>query len=279
MMKNGLTTVQKRLILIFGGLLIMLGVIVFVFQKNMKQANRLENDTNEKINEVNYLSDLQIRVNEMNAAQAKTQKEIQQKSQTYPCKMTQQKAISNIYKMSVASGVRLRAIRPQADKTFFKDGKFIVTTGTGDDAEQSTESEETTLSDVEKNPEKKWTDSYIYKDGLDSLVCRYMTPGIYDTETLSGFSYVEGKIIQGLHNYRMNLACQRLPASGFVGGGLKDLTIYDMRNTLEKEKWESAKMLWTDIYAKNGIIHVLLPQHEFGFGRFIQYFRNVGHEK
>lgn len=30
-----------------------------------------------------------------------------------------------------------------------------MTTGTGDDAEQSTESEETTLSDVEKNPEKK----------------------------------------------------------------------------------------------------------------------------
>ena len=94
-------------------------------------------------------------------------------------------------------------------------------------------------------------------------MCRYMTPGIYDTETLSGFSYVEGKVIQGLHNYRMNLAYRRLPASGFVGGGLKDLTIYDMRNTLEKEKWESAKMLWTDIYAKNGVIHVLLPQHEF----------------
>lgn len=29
------------------------------------------------MNEVNYLSDLQIRVNEMNASQAKTQKEIQ----------------------------------------------------------------------------------------------------------------------------------------------------------------------------------------------------------
>ena len=155
MMKNGLTTVQKRLILILGGLLILLGTVIFVFQRNMKQANRLKTDSSQKMNEVNYLSDLQIRVNEMNASQAKTQKEIQRKSQTYPCKMTQQKAISNIYKMSVASGVRLRAIRPQADKTFFKDGKFIVTTGTGDDAEQSTESEETTLSDVEKNPEKK----------------------------------------------------------------------------------------------------------------------------
>ena len=72
----------------------------------------------------------------------------------------------------------------------------------------------------EKNPEKKWTDSYIYKDGLDSLVCRYMTPGIYDTETLSGFSYVEGKVIQGLHNYRMNLAYRRLPASGFFSSVL-----------------------------------------------------------
>lgn len=130
-----------------------------------------------------------------------------------------------------------------------------------------------------KDPEKKWTDIYIYKDRLDSLACRYMAPGIYDTEALASVSYVEGKIVQGLHNYRMNLAYRRLPASGFVGAGLKDLTIYDMRNTLEKEKWESAKMLWTDIYAKNGVIHILLPQHEFGFGRFIQYFRNVGHEK
>ena len=120
MMKNGLTTVQKRLILILGGLLILLGTVIFVFQRNMKQANRLKTDSGQKMNEVNYLSDLQIRVNEMNASQAKTQKEIQKKSQTYPCKMTQQKAISNIYKMSVASGVRLRAIRPQADKTFFK---------------------------------------------------------------------------------------------------------------------------------------------------------------
>ena len=170
MMKNGLTTVQKRLILILGGLLILLGTVIFVFQRNMKQANRLKTDSGQKMNEVNYLSDLQIRVKTGNSyvgksakkkavksakRAAKTQKEIQKKSQTYPCKMTQQKAISNIYKMSVASGVRLRAIRPQADKTFFKDGKFIVTTGTGDDAEQSTESEETTLSDVEKNPEKK----------------------------------------------------------------------------------------------------------------------------
>lgn len=76
MMKNGLTTVQKRLILILGGLLILLGTVIFVFQRNMKQANRLKTDSSQKMNEVNYLSDLQIRVNEMNASQAKTQEEI-----------------------------------------------------------------------------------------------------------------------------------------------------------------------------------------------------------
>ena len=70
MMKNGLTTVQKRLILILGGLLILLGTVIFVFQRNMKQANRLKTDSGQKMNEVNYLSDLQIRVNEMNASQA-----------------------------------------------------------------------------------------------------------------------------------------------------------------------------------------------------------------
>ena len=178
MMKNGLTTVQKRLILIFGGLLIMLGVIVFVFQKNMKQANRLENDTNEKINEVNYLSDLQIRVNEMNAAQAKTQKEIQQKSQTYPCKMTQQKAISNIYKMSVASGVRLRAIRPQADKTFFKDGKFIVgdrVTVYGEYTEPVVYETETGLSMTTPQIMVEMINGDCYNKELKSLVVKDLT--------------------------------------------------------------------------------------------------------
>ena len=155
MMKNGLTTVQKRLILIFGGLLLLLGTVIFVYQRNTDQADRLETDSTQKKNQVNYLSDLQTRVNEMNASQEKRQKEIQKKSQSYPCKMTQQKAISNIYKMSVASGVRLRAIRPQADKIFFKDGKFVVTTGSSEDAGDSSESEESVLSDVEKNPEKK----------------------------------------------------------------------------------------------------------------------------
>ena len=120
---------------------------------------------------------------------------------------------------------------------------------------------------------------YEYKSQMDSLLCRYMVPGLYDTEQLSTSSSVEGQFVQGLHSYRMSLFYRRLPASGFINGGPKDITFYDMGNTLDKDKWEPAKVLWTDIYAKNGVIHVMVPQHEFGFGKFILYFRNLGHEK
>lgn len=123
------------------------------------------------------------------------------------------------------------------------------------------------------------TDIYEYKAPLDSMLCRYMASGIYDTEMLATISSDEGKIIQGLYTYRMNLTYRRLPASGFVGSGPKDIIFYDMCNTLEKNRWEPAKVLWADIYAKNGVIHVLVPQHEFGYGQFIHYFRNLGHEE
>lgn len=126
---------------------------------------------------------------------------------------------------------------------------------------------------------KKSTDIYEYKAPLDSMLCRYMTQGIYDTEKLSYVSSADGQIIQGLYSYRMNLMYKRLPASGYVGGGPKDITFYDMCNTLEMSRWESTKVLWTDVYATNGVIHVLVPQHEFGFGNFIYYFRNIGHEE
>ena len=78
---------------------------------------------------------------------------------------------------------------------------------------------------------------YEYKSQMDSLLCRYMVPGLYDTEQLSTSSSVEGQFVQGLHSYRMSLFYRRLPASGFINGGPKDITFYDMGNTLDKDKW------------------------------------------
>ena len=128
-------------------------------------------------------------------------------------------------------------------------------------------------------PQKLKIDIYEYKAPLDTMLCRYMTAGLYDTEKLSRVTSAEGTIIQGLYSYRMNLSYRRLPASGYMGAGPQDITFYDMRNTLNMTYWESTKVMWTDVQTKNGVIHVLFPQHEFGFGNFIHYFRNVGHEE
>lgn len=135
--------------------MIFLGTFLIVFQKNMDKAKKLELDTDEKTSRVEYLSNLQIRVNEMKKTTEKSQKETLTHTQKYPCKMTQQKAISNIYNLSVASGVRLRAIRPTAEKTFFKDGKFIQLSSEEETASAEGDAENTELSEVEENPEQK----------------------------------------------------------------------------------------------------------------------------
>ena len=135
--------------------MIFLGTFLFVFQKNMEKIKKLDSDSDSKSSQVEYLSNLQILVNEMKETTEKSQKETLTNTQKYPCKMTQQKAISNIYNMSVASGVRLRAIRPSAEKTFFKDGKFLQISEEEETTTEGEGSENTELSEVEKNPEHK----------------------------------------------------------------------------------------------------------------------------
>lgn len=152
-MRKGLTTGQKRLILILAGFLILLGTFFFVFQKNQEKIKELDSDTKGKRSQVEYLSNLQILVNEMQQTTEKAQQETLTNTQKYPCKMTQQKAISNIYRLSVASGVRLRAISPTAERTFYKDGKFLQLSG--EETAEEGEAEGTELSEVEKNPEQK----------------------------------------------------------------------------------------------------------------------------
>ena len=73
--------------------------------------------------------------------------------------------------------------------------------------------------------QKPKIDIYEYKAPLDTMLCRYMTAGLYDTEKLSRVTSAEGTIIQGLYSYRMNLSYRRLPASGYMGAGDPSLCI------------------------------------------------------
>lgn len=129
-----------------------------------------------------------------------------------------------------------------------------------------------------KKPEQPLIEYVEYKNDLDTIMCRYILPGIFDTSVVEKEKGgIDIKSIR--YDYRMHVSCRRLPATGYIGGGIKDFTFSDMNNTKQSDKWDMAKAKWLDIHVQNGIIHIMNPGHEFSFEEFAQRFKNYGHEK
>lgn len=152
-MRKGLTTKQKRMVLILSGVLIFFLSFFLIFQKNMQKVSKLETQNIELSGKIDLLSNLQVRINEMKQTTEKKERDIEKYAQEYPCKMTQQKAISNLYHLGKDSGMELRAIKPGTEQTFFKDGQFL--TLSDEENAGMGEAQDTEISDVEKNPETK----------------------------------------------------------------------------------------------------------------------------
>lgn len=151
-MKKGMTTKQKRLIFILSGVLIFLLTFFFIFQKNMEKVSKLKTENIELSGQVDFLSNLQIRINEMKESTEEKQQQIEKYASEYPCKMTQQKVISNLYQMWKDTHMELRSIKPGTEQIFFKDGQFL---GLSAEGESTGEAQDTEISAVEKNPETK----------------------------------------------------------------------------------------------------------------------------
>lgn len=152
-MKRGLTIKQKRLIFILSGVLIFLLTFFLVFQKNMEKVSKLQTKNVELSGQVDFLSNLQIRINEMKVTTEEKQQQIDKYASEYPCKMTQQKVISNLYHMWQDTHMELRSIKPGTERIFFKDGQFIALSE--EDTTDGEGAQDTEISAVEKNPETK----------------------------------------------------------------------------------------------------------------------------
>ena len=63
-MRKGLTTTHKRLIFILSGVLVLLLTFFLIFQKNMDRVSELENSNTKLQGQINFLSNLQIKVNQ-----------------------------------------------------------------------------------------------------------------------------------------------------------------------------------------------------------------------
>lgn len=156
-MGKRLTTNQSRAILICAGVLILLCTFFFVFQRNMDSVSELEKEARQYKTQVNYLSNLQMQVNELQGTTAEHQKEMDAYMREFPCKMTQQKAIENIEKMRLKSGVRILAVKSAKEQKFLDAGTFITLTETELAAQQAATGAAVAVSDVEEHPEKQVT--------------------------------------------------------------------------------------------------------------------------
>ncbi len=108
---------------------------------------------------------------------------------------------------------------------------------------------------------------------LDTLLCRYIVPGFYPTDSLA--QYPDGYTTASLkYNGGANMQLYTESASGMAGGGPKYVIFSDTKGSFYINKWVRANTISMDTYLRNGVIHVLSGDHEFGFSEFITRFNN-----
>lgn len=114
---------------------------------------------------------------------------------------------------------------------------------------------------------------YDYRASLDTLLCRYMFDGVYDSKKV--LENEGGMNIESYHyGYQMNLSSGRNHSEGLMGGGNRYFKISDTNNSVVVDNWAISPTLWNDIYTTDGVVHVLTLGHEFGFDNFVYFFKN-----
>ena len=99
-------------------------VFFLIYQPNSEKISTLENETRKLQSDVNMLTALQVQVDEMREDSEAHEAEMDAYFAEFPSRMTEQKAIYNVYQMMVDTGVRVTAIQPSKDMTFLMAGQY-----------------------------------------------------------------------------------------------------------------------------------------------------------
>ena len=157
---SGLSTMQKKIGLILIGVIVLVCTFVFLFQSSQEKVTALDAEAAKYEKEINYLSTLQEKVNQLQKTTAAHKTATEEYTITFPCQVPQQKAIYNVYNLMKKSKVAVTSIRPGEPKKFMAEGAFIdldseeaiVDEDAIDVAIQEEEEEE---GNVERNPGTK----------------------------------------------------------------------------------------------------------------------------
>jgi len=100
---------------------------------------------------------------------------------------------------------------------------------------------------------------------LDTFLCRYILRGHATSDSLVNFT--DGRLYPSVrYGYPMQLQYSQTNASGFKNGGPKAITFSDPKNSIFTRYWVRVNTITVDIKTSNATIHLLPPNHDFGFG-------------
>ncbi|MGN6402114.1 MAG: fasciclin domain-containing protein [Flavisolibacter sp.] len=100
---------------------------------------------------------------------------------------------------------------------------------------------------------------------LDTFLCRYILRGHATSDSLINFT--DGRLYPSIrYSYPMQMQYSQTNASGFKNGGPKAITFSDPKNSIFTRYWVRVNTITVDIKTSNAIVHLLPPNHDFGFG-------------
>lgn len=116
----------KKALLIIAGLLVCVLTYFFVYQPNADEVTSLESESSKLQAEVNRLTSMQVAMEQLRPLAEQHEAEMDLYFAEYPSRMTEQKALYNIYRMMVDTGMRVTSIQPSRDMTFMQRGQIVT---------------------------------------------------------------------------------------------------------------------------------------------------------
>ncbi|NRF41711.1 carbohydrate-binding protein [Pedobacter foliorum] len=103
---------------------------------------------------------------------------------------------------------------------------------------------------------------------LDTLMTKYVIRGLYPTELLTE---QDGLTFYGVkYNRMMHGKLESSTASGYNGGGPAYIKFDDTKQSIFVKNWVNTTTGSVNIKTTNGIVHIVEPNHVFGFDEFVK---------
>jgi uncharacterized surface protein with fasciclin (FAS1) repeats len=109
--------------------------------------------------------------------------------------------------------------------------------------------------------------SNIDQRHLDTLVSKYIIRGLYTSDSLTR---QDGLMLTAVKYDRIvHAKLFTSNSSGYVGGGPNYVQMDDTKQSIFSRDWATTTTSSIDIKTTNGIVHVVEPNHVFGFDEFV----------